>query len=312
MFILVIILLVAIAFVLYSRNKRKRRISRRQAASTRPRLQAKPQPKPVLPKPKAEPEPLPQEQPEPEPPKPQLKLEPEPKPEPQQAPKPQKPEPEPQRPPQPEPKPQPAEKISIEEFFMEEEGKIAFTNDLEQARTQLQSLADVSAMMRIIEASDYEHKDAYAKKLQQYSKDLQKKLLDNLEDLAEEPEEISYNITSSFVKIIQRSLMKLLRPIYLSNSRDVAFNRAFLQELKAYLARCGFGTMNIAPGSRCDDRALEAMNIFFTDTADKAKDRLITEVEQLPYIIRYLDEDGEPVISILDGTMAVLRYRSQG
>ena len=288
MYVAVIILLAAIAFVLYSRSKRKRSITRRQANSARPRRQPRPQPKPqekpVLTKPKAEPEP-----------------QPEPRPLPQEQPK-----------PEPEPQPQLAEKISIEEFFMEEEGKIAFANDVEQARTQLQSLADVSAMLKLIEDSDYEHKEVYAKKLQQYSRDLQKKLLDNLEDLAEEPEEISYNITSTFVKIIQRSLMKLLRPIYLSNGRDVAFNRAFLQELKAYLARCGFGTMNLAPGSRCDDRALEAMNTFFTDTDDKAKDMLITEVEQLPYIIRYIDEDGEPAMSILDGTMAVLRYRSQG
>lgn len=201
-------------------------------------------------------------------------------------------------------------KISIKEFCMESCEDVAFSNEFTQVKAKLNSISDISSLMKVISDSDYEHKDIYEKKVKQYQKDFQQKLLEKIDDFEDDEEELSYNITGKFIKIMKLTLMKLLRSIRFSNPQDVEFNRSFLKELKLYMAKCGFSTIDIMPNTICDDNAIEVMQILFQDTDDADKDRLITDVEQLPYVMYYYDDDGNKTAAILDGTMAVLRYKN--
>jgi DNA repair exonuclease SbcCD ATPase subunit len=201
------------------------------------------------------------------------------------------------------------EKISIKEFCIEPCTEATFSNEFTQVKAKLNSISDISSLMKVISDSDYEHKDIYEKKVKQYQKDFQQKLLDKIDDFEDDEEELSYNVTSKFIKIMKLTLMKLLRSIRFANPHDVEFNRSFLKELKLYMAKCGFSTIDIMPNTICDDNAIEVMQILFQDTDDADKDRLITDVEQLPYVMYYYDDDGNKTAAILDGTMAVLRYK---
>lgn len=201
-------------------------------------------------------------------------------------------------------------KISIKEFCMESCEDVAFSNEFTQVKEKLSSISDISSLMKVISDSDYEHKDIYEKKVKQYQKDFQQKLLEKIDDFEDDEEELSYNVTSKFIKIMKLTLMKLLRSIRFANPQDVEFNRSFLKELKLYMAKCGFSTIDIMPNTICDDNAIEVMQILFQDTDDADKDRLITDVEQLPYVMYYYDDDGNKTAAILDGTMAVLRYKN--
>lgn len=338
-FYLIGLLVILGAGAYFIKQKNKKKSSRRGRVGTgRKSEEAKPVPEPPksmpeVPKPASE-----LERPVPEPPKPvpkppQIVVEtPKPISEPiKPVPKLTKPVPEPSKPVIEPPKPtpelskpvtEPAKPVASEpvqpkapktvplalNFNIAEPADPIITDDMEINKAVLKAVADVSEMRKYLQSSNHKDAEIFNKKLQQFEKDINRKLINKIDKFDYDDDEISNALSGQLLKVVSSSLLPLARSIYLSEPSDIEFYSGLLKLYNAHLSKCGIYTYNVEPGRKYTNEERELMEFIFIKTTDKSLDGIIKEVERLPYMMKYFDEDGNVQDSYVEGSMMVWKY----
>jgi hypothetical protein len=78
--------------------------------------------------------------------------------------------------------------------------------------------------------------------------------------------------------------------------------------MNEYLSACRVYTELVEPKKIMQHDDIEKMNIVKKDTTLESQDKIIDEVERLPYFLDYLTEDGETERFCFDGSMVLLKF----
>jgi len=135
------------------------------------------------------------------------------------------------------------------------------------------------------------------------------KLYDKFDFAGCDEDELSESITEKFFKIISEKLLDNIMVAIYRGGRDAVGYRAFLQSMNRYLSKHGIYTMNIKPGSPAEGEMFANIEPpLFKSTANAAEDGKIAEVELLPYVMSYEDDDGNIETVHKRGRIICLKY----
>lgn len=200
--------------------------------------------------------------------------------------------------------------MSMNDFAVEPQAAICFENNMGQVMTKLKAMRNVDSLVDALQKSDYVHKESFLKKLKQYVNDLDKKLIKKLDDMDLDEEEISQEVTQKYAKIFSSTIARLVRPMFLCQEEQRSFCKKFAGELNKWLAKQGIYTYLILPGERLTEKNIEYMDVIYKPVKEEARNRLIEYVEQLPYIINYVDDFDEKQKMVIEGRMIVNRWEN--
>lgn len=200
--------------------------------------------------------------------------------------------------------------MNIVDFVIAPKEAICFENNMGQVMTKLQTMRNVDSLVDLLQKSDYEHKESFLKKLKQYVNDIDKKLIHKISDMDFDEEEISQEITQKYAKIFSGTILRLIRPMVLCQENQRKFCKFFIVELNKWLEERGVYTYHVRPGeylSKCD---MDYMDIIYKPVTEADKNMVVECVEQLPYIINYVNDFGEKQKMIIEGKIIVCRLEN--
>lgn len=200
--------------------------------------------------------------------------------------------------------------MSINDFAIEPQEVISFQNNMGQVMTKLKAMRNVDDLTDILQKSDYEHKESFLKKLKQYVNDIDKKLINKISDMNLDEEEISQEITQKYAKIFSGTILRLIRPMVLCQENQRKFCKYFIVNLNKWLEARGVYTYLVRPGQYLAESDADYMDIIYKPVVEVDKNMLIECVEQLPYIINYVNDFGEKQKLIIEGKMIVCRLEN--
>ena len=200
--------------------------------------------------------------------------------------------------------------MSMKDFAIEPQEAICFENNMRQVMTKLKAMRNIDSLVDALQKSDYVHKESFLKKLKQYVNDLDKKLIKKLDDMDLDEEEISQEVTQKYAKIFSGTIARLVRPMFLCQEEQRSFCKKFAGELNKWLVQQGIYTYLILPGEHLTEQNIEYMDVIYKPVKEEAKNRLIEYVEQLPYIINYVDDFDEKQKMVIEGRMIVNRWEN--
>ena len=128
------------------------------------------------------------------------------------------------------------------------------------------------------------------------------------EDESEWSEALS---TKFFTELFDRCLDNMLIAIYRGWTEDEPFYQEFLVKWNDYLTKCHISTRLVRPSAKMTEEDYDDMNPILKDTQEVSDDKMIDEVEKLPYYLYYTDDVGDLSYVKRDGSMIVLHYKKE-
>lgn len=180
-------------------------------------------------------------------------------------------------------------------------------NELKQ---YIEKTLDVSEMEKAVGTSGLDEKDnnTYSKLINQYKSDLvkgfEKLKLDELES-----GEISSAVIGVVGKAVSRTITdKIVTSVSDRIKRGKTNYSSLLDAVNTYLESIGFYSEIIKTGEKITDRNNSIhMNTVYTPTSDSRLHGVIYEIQSLPYLINFIDEDENPDVYVCKGSCAVYR-----
>ena len=248
-----------------------------------------------------------------EPPKPKISEPPKPKV--SEPPKPkisEPPKPKVSEPPKPKisepPKPPVTAPLKISAFQIKKTGKPLFSNKPEDAAKTLAAVENLAPLLDFLESSGFEKKDTFINIVRKYQQNLAG-FAKNLQRGKFDADNFSEEATDAFFSTLSRYFLeKIPVSIYRGSRENPAFYSAFLEKVSAYLSACRVYTKLIEPGKRLNSDDLDAVSVILRNTPERAKDKIIDEVERLPYFVDYLTDDGETEYFCCEGKMILFKF----
>lgn len=198
--------------------------------------------------------------------------------------------------------------LEIKDFQIKANDLTLFSNNPAEAVKSLKIIENVSPLLSFLESSNFEKKENFIRLVKNYQQNIQK-FSDKVRRKKFDEDNFSYEVTDAFLGTLEKYfLTKLPVSIYRGNKENFKFYSEFLKKINAYLESCHVYTELIEPKKVMDHNDIEKMNIVKKDTALKSEDKVIDEVERLPYFINYLTEDDELESLWFDGSMVVLKF----
>lgn len=177
----------------------------------------------------------------------------------------------------------------------------------------LKCVTDTHVLEDFLQQSTFSEKDVFQRLLNSYHKRLQiwtDKLPKKLADL--DDEEVSESVTTGFFSVLTKGLLDTLPiAIYRGAARNPEFYQSFLNAFNQYLQHCGVYTWPLRSQTHFDEHDLDYLTISRLDTPDKTKDNCVAEIEQLPYCLDYLDDDGERQFCLRPGRLSLWKYQGE-
>ncbi len=202
----------------------------------------------------------------------------------------------------------PPKKLSIQDFQLKKNNRPLFSNKPGDAKKTLATVENLSGIISFLEGSNFGKKDSFIRLIKNYQHNLQK-FSDKVKRGKFDEDNFSEEVTNAFFGTLQKYFLSNLPvSIYRGNSENPKFYAAFLEKINEYLSACRVYTELVEPQKIMNHDDIEKMNIVKKDTAVKAEDKIIDEVERLPYFLDYLTDDGEIERFCFDGSMVVLKF----
>ncbi len=196
----------------------------------------------------------------------------------------------------------------IAKFNLPKTNAVFLPKDEDGIKKALQRALDLDDVIGFLQKSKLESRDAFLRIIEKYKSNLSK-AADKFKFDSYDEEEVSEAATEKFFKVVQVNLLNALAvSVYRGMNSDEETYAEFAKKLNAYLTKCGIYTRYIKVGGTISAKDYDDMNIIRKNTDKRAEDRIIAEVERLPYYINYIDEDDEIEQFCYDGSMTVLVY----
>ena len=195
----------------------------------------------------------------------------------------------------------------IEVFYLKADDEVFIPCDRKQIPAQITKALNVDAIKKFLVDHDSEISKKFQRLINTHCnavKNLLNKL--NLNEL--DDDELSETVTAKYFKLFHQMIFdNILVAVKRGLNDSDDFYRSFLPELNAYLEQCGFYTVNATSGRKAEDADYENMSPQIIETSDKSLDKVIKDIERLPYRINYLDEFGEKNFFQYNGVMILYK-----
>ena len=207
----------------------------------------------------------------------------------------------------PEP-PEPSEPtMTIRDFHIKSSNKPLFTNNLNDVNKALANIEDLSGITSFLETSHFDKKVNFISLIKNYKQNLQK-FTDKLKKGRFNESSLSEEATDAFFDVLSKYFLATLPvSIYRGNKENPQFYSALLNRVNDYLAKCHVYTELIEPKTLMKQNYIDMMTITKKDTALLKEDKMIDDVERLPYFLDYITDD-EIEHFCFDGKMVAFKY----
>jgi len=212
--------------------------------------------------------------------------------------------------------PQSFSKSLINSFQIERTETILFSNNLDAIQSGFLKIENVNRLKSILENNASDDARILLKNLDQFVKDIAR-MKSKLNPEKLDRNEISDAASRALANVLENSVInKFVNGIYRGFNYKPelkAFYSDLLSELNSYLKSLTVYTKDITlfEKQKISDDMFEFMQLTPKKTDRKEQHEVIAEIERLPYILNFINEDGEPEILIIKGMLSVFRYENK-
>ena len=195
----------------------------------------------------------------------------------------------------------------IKKFYLKANDEVFIPCDRKQISAQITKALNVDDIKKFLVDNDSEISKKFQRLINTHCNAL-KNFLNKLKLNDLDDDELSETVTVKYFKLFHQIIFDNIIVAVkrgLNDSDD--FYRAFLPKINAYLEQCGFYTVNSISGIKAEDTDYENMSPQIIETPDKNLDKIIKDIERLPYRINYLDEFGEKNFFQYNGVMILYK-----
>ena len=185
-------------------------------------------------------------------------------------------------------------------------------SSVEEVKEYIRKAIDITGMETALETSgiDDKNRSIYNKLLNSYQKELINDFNKiNANEL--ESDEISSTVICVVGKAVSRSVTdKIVTAVCDRIRRGQSEYKVFLNAINSYLESIGFYTEQIKIGENITKGSNSIhMNPVYTPTSDRTMHGIIYDIQTLPYLINFIDENENKDVYVCKGSCAV--YRSE-
>ena len=200
------------------------------------------------------------------------------------------------------------EGLTPRDFNVKKNGKILFSNGVKQAIRQLRIAESLSYITAFLASSQYNKKRVFIDIVNNYKQSLNK-IENNLTHKKFNENNISQELTEAFFTALSDNFLKpMIGTIYKDRSDNPEFYSKLLKKINEYLNACCVYTNLMEPQRVMNSADIENMEIINKNTTQEDDDKIIEEIERLPYNIDYLNRNGGVEHFCCKGKMVVLNF----
>ncbi len=204
--------------------------------------------------------------------------------------------------------PAPLKNLTIYNFQIKKPNAPLFSNNPDDAPKTLAVIENLTEITDFLESSAFDKKEDFIKLVNNYRRNL-KKFVDKVNSQKFDEDAFSEEASGAFFDTLSNYFLSTLPvSIYRGNKENFKFYSGLLEKVNKYLAACRVYTELIEPKNLMKHDDIEKMDIVKKDTAAKNQDKIIDEVERLPYFLDYLTSDDDTEHFRLDGKMVVFKF----
>ena len=199
----------------------------------------------------------------------------------------------------------------IVKFNIPKNEKPFFHGTKEEVCAQMEESLQMNNLLEFLSASELPQAGTWKRNIERFQDRLRRFYHNyDLED-DDETEWSEALSTKFFTELFDRCLDNMMIAIYRGWTEDEVFYQEFLAKWNDYLAHCHISTRLVRPSVKMSERDYDDMNPILKDTQDVSEDKMIDEVEKLPYYLFYTDDVGDLTYIKRDGSMVVLHYKKE-
>lgn len=204
--------------------------------------------------------------------------------------------------------PAPQKNLTIYNFQIKKTNAPLFSNNPADVPKTLAVIENLTEITDFLESSTFDKKEDFISLIKNYRRNL-KKFIDKVRSQKFDEDAFSEEASGAFFDTLSNYFLSILPvSIYRGNKENFKFYSDLLEKVNKYLAACRVYTEFIEPKNLMKHDDIEKMDIVKKDTADKSQDKIIDEVERLPYFLDYLTSDDDTEHFQLDGKMVVFKF----
>ena len=197
--------------------------------------------------------------------------------------------------------------LTIGSFNIEHSDEIFLPNDSREVIKRLKEAADLSSIVDFINGAEFDKKKVFLDIINTYKQNLNR-LITKVEHGKFDEDILSQECTEAFMGVLKNYFLKtLMTAIYRGRKETPNFYVGLLNRINKYLADCRVYTIPVEPGKVMKSGDIEVMEIIPKETDNPAENKIIEEVERLPYNIDYINDDDDIVTMTFDGRMVVYK-----
>ena len=197
--------------------------------------------------------------------------------------------------------------LTIGSFNIKRTHEIFLINDLDEVIKRLKEAADLSSIVDFINGAEFDKKKVFLDIINTYKQNLNR-LITKVERGKFDEDILSQECTEAFMGVLKNYFLKtLMTAIYRGRKETPDFYVGLLNRINKYLADCRVYTIPVEPGKVMKSGDIEVMEIIPKETDNPAENKIIEEVERLPYNIDYINDDDDIVTMTFDGRMVVYK-----
>jgi len=202
----------------------------------------------------------------------------------------------------------PSQFLKIQDFQLKKPSAPLFSNNPKEALKTLAVIENLTDIVVFLKNSKFDQKEIFISLINNYRQNL-KKFSDKVKRQKFDEDSFSEEVSDAFFATLSDYFLSTLPvSIYRSDNKNIKFYSELLAKVNKYLAACHVYTELIEPKKLMQHDDIEKMKIIKKDTDEKSKDKIIDEVERLPYFLDYLTSDGEIGNYRLEGKMVVFKF----
>lgn len=198
--------------------------------------------------------------------------------------------------------------LKINAFQIKKSGGALFSSKPEDAAKTLAVIENLAPLLDFLKNSGFEKRDSFINIVKKYQQNLAG-FAKNLQRGKFDADNFSEEATDAFFSTLSKYFLATIPvAIYRGSRENPAFYSAFLEKVNAYLSACRVYTKLIEPGKPLNSDDLDVVSVIPRNTPERAKDKIIDEIERLPYFVDYLTDDGETEYFCCEGKMILFKF----
>ena len=205
------------------------------------------------------------------------------------------------------PTPPPIIPLTIRDFQIQKKNSVLFDNaaNFEKSLAVIENLSGITSFL---ENAPVDKKESFNRIIKVYRQNLGK-FIEKIRRKKFDADNFSEEVSEKFFDVLKKYFLAAIPvAIYRGRKENPKFYKDFLAKINEYLAACHVYSELVEPKKPITSNQIELMNIVKKDTSLRGEDKIIDEVEQLPYLLDYLSEGGDVERYCSEGKLILFKF----